>query len=171
MGPVDSLFSICTAIVTLPLLAFALIMIFTWRNDRLSLAISLVCSTTSLILAWYLFLTVRDVSLAHPIVRQVEWLVSSDHFKIPFGFLIDPVSLLMLTIVATISWLIQVYSIGYMEGDPGFARFHADLSLFGMAMLSLVSANGLIQLFISWELVGLASYLLIGFWYEKFSAS
>jgi NADH-quinone oxidoreductase subunit L len=171
MGSVDSLFSICTAIVTLPLLAFALIMIFTWRNDRLSLAISLVCSTTSLILAWYLFLTIREVSLAHPIVRQVEWLVSSDHFKIPFGFLIDPVSLLMLTIVATISWLIQVYSIGYMEGDPGFARFYADLSLFGMAMLSLVSANGLIQLFISWELVGLASYLLIGFWYEKFSAS
>jgi NADH-quinone oxidoreductase subunit L len=171
MGPVDSLFSICTAIVTLPLLAFATIMIFTWRNAKLSLAISLACSTASLILAWYLFITVRDVSLAHPIVRQVEWLVSSDHFKIPFGFLVDPVSLLMLVIVATISWLIQVYSIGYMEGDPGFARFYADLSLFGMAMLSLVSANGLIQLFISWELVGLASYLLIGFWYEKFSAS
>jgi NADH-quinone oxidoreductase subunit L len=171
MGPVDCYFSICTAIVTLPLLAFATIMIFTWRNAKVSLAISLACSTASLILAWYLFITVRDVSLAHPIVRQVEWLFSSDQFKIPFGFLIDPVSLLMLTIVATISWLIQVYSIGYMEGDPGFARFYADLSLFGMAMLSLVSANGLIQLFISWELVGLASYLLIGFWYEKFSAS
>jgi NADH-quinone oxidoreductase subunit L len=171
MGPVDSLFAICTAIVTLPLLAFATIMIFTWRNAKVSLAISLACSTASLILAWYLFITVRDVSLAHPIIRQVEWLVSSEHFKIPFGFLLDPVSLLMLTIVASISWLIQVYSIGYMEGDPGFARFYADLSLFGMAMLSLVSANGLIQLFISWELVGLASYLLIGFWYEKFSAS
>ena len=171
MGSVDCLFSICTAIVTLPLLAFALIMIFTWRQAKISLAISLTCSTISLILAWYLFITVRDVSLAHPIIRQVEWLVSSEGFKIPFGFLLDPVSLLMLVIVATISWLIQVYSIGYMEGDPGFARFYADLSLFGMAMLSLVSANALLQLFISWELVGLASYLLIGFWYEKFSAS
>ena len=171
MGSVDCLFWICTAIVTLPLLAFALIMIFTWRNDKLSLAISLVCSTIPMILAWYLFLTVREVSLAQPIVRQVEWLFSSDGFKIPFGFLLDPVSLLMLCIVGTISWLIQVYSIGYMEGDPGFARYYADLSLFAMAMLSLVSANGLIQLFISWELVGLASYLLIGFWYEKFSAS
>jgi NADH-quinone oxidoreductase subunit L len=171
MGSVDTIFSICTAIVTLPLLAFAIIMIFTWKNDRVSLAISLVCSTTALILAWYLFLTVREVSLAHPIVRQVEWLVSSNNFKIPFGFLLDPVSLLMLCIVATISWLIQIYSIGYMEGDPGFARYYADLSLFAMAMLSLVSANGLLQLFISWELVGLASYLLIGFWYEKFSAS
>ena len=58
-----------------------------------------------------------------------------------------------------------------MEGDPGFGRFYADLSLFGMAMLSLVSSSGMIQMFISWELVGLASYLLIGFWYEKFSAS
>jgi|YelNatPaOPRAMG01_1025707.scaffolds.fasta_scaffold00214_41 NADH-quinone oxidoreductase subunit L len=171
MGPVDHLFSICTAIVTLPLLAFALIMIFAWKKPKVALAISLVCSTIPLILAWYLFLTVRDVSLAKPIVTQVEWLVSSDGFRIPFGFLIDPVSLLMLVIVATIAWLIQIYSIGYMEGDPGFGRYYADLSLFGMAMLSLVSANGLLQLFISWELVGLASYLLIGFWYEKFSAS
>ena len=171
MGQVDCLFYICTAIVTLPLLSFALIMIFTWRRAKISLAISLTCSTIPLILAWYLFLTVRDVSLAHPIIRQVEWLVSSDGFKIPFGFLLDPVSLLMLVIVATISWLIQIYSIGYMEGDPGFARFYADLSLFGMAMLSLVSSSALLQLFISWELVGLASYLLIGFWYEKFSAS
>jgi NADH-quinone oxidoreductase subunit L len=171
MGAVDNYFIICTAIVTLPLLAFATIMIFTWRQAKISLAISLTCSTIPLILAWYLFLTVREASLANPIVRQVEWLVSSEGFKIPFGFLLDPVSLLMLVIVATISWLIQVYSIGYMEGDPGFARFYADLSLFGMAMLSLVSANGLLQLFISWELVGLASYLLIGFWYEKFSAS
>src|SRR3974377_924073 len=130
MGPVDCLFSICTAIVTLPLLAFALIMIFTWRQAKISLAISLTCSTISLILAWYLFINFRDVSLAPPIIRQVEWLVSSEGFKIPFGFLLDPVSLLMLVIVATISWLLQVSSIGYMEGDPGVARFYADLSLF-----------------------------------------
>jgi NADH-quinone oxidoreductase subunit L len=171
MGSVDTIFASCTAIVTLPLLAFGIIMIFTWRKPKVSLAISLVCSTIPLILAWYLFLTIRDVSLANPLIRQVEWMVSSEGFKVPFGFLLDPVSLLMLAIVATISWLIQIYSIGYMEGDPGFARYYADLSLFGMSMLSLVSANGLLQVFISWELVGLSSYLLIGFWYEKFSAS
>jgi NADH-quinone oxidoreductase subunit L len=171
MGSVDTVFWMCTAIVTLPLLAFALIMIFTWRKPQLSLAISLVCSTIPLLLAWYLFITIRDVSLAKPLIVQVEWLVSSEGFKVPFGFLLDPVSLLMLAIVATIAWLIQIYSIGYMEGDPGFARYYADLSLFGMSMLSLVTANGLLQLFISWELVGLSSYLLIGFWYEKFSAS
>jgi len=171
MGSVDQLFYICTAIVALPMVAFGLIMVFTWRNPRLSLAISLVCSTIPVILAWYLFITVKDASLAKPIIQQVEWMVSSEGFKIPFGFLLDPISLLMLVIVATIAWLIQIYSIGYMAGDPGFGRYYADLSLFGMSMLSLVSANGLLQLFISWELVGLSSYLLIGFWYEKFSAS
>jgi len=171
MGACDPNFLSCFLIVALPLLSFAVIMIFTWRRHKLSLAISLTCSTIPLILAWRLFFTLKDsVTLAKPIITQVNWLVS-DAVIVPFGFLLDPVSLLMLAIVATISWLIQIYSIGYMEGDPGFARFYADLSLFGMSMLSLVSASGMLQLFISWELVGLASYLLIGFWYEKFSAS
>ena len=171
MAVCDFYFKACFAIVTLPLLSFALIMIFTWRKPKLSLAISLICSTIPLILAWTLFFKLQGgVSLVQPIIRQFNWLVS-DTVVVPFGFLLDPVSLLMLVIVATIAWLIQIYSIGYMEGDPGFGRFYADLSLFGMAMLSLVSASGMLQLFVSWELVGLASYLLIGFWYEKFSAS
>ncbi|MDD2902764.1 MAG: NADH-quinone oxidoreductase subunit L [Syntrophales bacterium] len=171
MGSCDPIFLSCFLIVALPLLSFAVIMIFTWRRHKLSLSISLTCSTIPLILAWSLFYKLHNaVTLAKPIITQVNWLVS-DAVIVPFGFLLDPVSLLMLCIVATIAWLIQIYSIGYMEGDPGFARFYADLSLFGMSMLSLVSASGMLQLFISWELVGLASYLLIGFWYEKFSAS
>jgi NADH-quinone oxidoreductase subunit L len=171
MAVCDFYFQACFLIVALPLLSFATIMIFTWRKPKLSLAISLTCSTIPLLLAWTLFFKLYGVvSLTQPIIRQFNWLVS-DAVLVPFGFLIDPVSLLMLCIVATIAWLIQIYSIGYMEGDPGFGRFYADLSLFGMAMLSLVSASGMLQLFISWELVGLASYLLIGFWYEKFSAS
>jgi NADH-quinone oxidoreductase subunit L len=170
IGSVDPLFLICFAIVALPALAFGIIMIFTWRNHKLSLAISLICSTIPMILAWWLFFTVKTTTLAKPLILQINWMVS-DAVIVPFGFLLDPVSLLMLVIVGTISWLIQIYSIGYMEGDPGFGRFYADLSLFGMAMLSLVSSSAMVQLFISWELVGLASYLLIGFWYEKFSAS
>jgi NADH-quinone oxidoreductase subunit L len=170
MGSCDPIFLACVAIVTLPLLAFALIMIFTWRQPRLSLAISLICNTIPLILAWVLFIKLQGVSLVQPIIRQVNWLVS-DTVVVHFGFLLDPVSLLMLAIVATISWLIQIYSIGYMEGDSGFGRYYAELSLFAMAMLSLVTSSGMLQLFVSWELVGLASYLLIGFWYEKFSAS
>jgi NADH-quinone oxidoreductase subunit L len=148
--------------------AFGLIMIFTWRRPGLSLAISLTASTIPLIIAWAMLISLWGMK--EPLVYNFNWLVS-DLVKVPFGFLIDPVSLIMLTIVATISWLIQVYSIGYMSGDPGFGRFYADLSLFAMSMLGLVISSGLLQLYICWELVGLASYLLIGFWYEKFSAS
>jgi NADH-quinone oxidoreductase subunit L len=157
----------CLLTVFLPLSAFALIMIFTRDNHKLSLAISLVASTIPLIIAWVFFFKLGS---RPPLVYTFDWLVS-DIVKVPFGFLLDPTSLVMLVIVATISWLVQVYSIGYMAGDPGFGRFYADLSLFALAMLTLVISSGLLQLYIAWELVGLASYLLIGFWYEKFSAS
>jgi NADH-quinone oxidoreductase subunit L len=157
----------CLLTVFLPLSAFALIMIFTRDNAKLSLTISLIASTIPLIIAWTFFFKLGGHA---PIVYNFDWLVS-DLVKVPFGFLLDPTSLVMLVIVATISWLVQIYSIGYMAGDPGFGRFYADLSLFALAMLTLVISSGLLQLYISWELVGLASYLLIGFWYEKFSAS
>ncbi len=158
----------CLATMILPLLAFGIIMIFTWRHHRLSLAISLVASTIPLLIAYSLFFKLRG--LTEPVVYQFNWLVS-DVVKVPFGFLLDPVSLLMLALVATISWLVQVYSIGYMGGDPGFGRYFAFLSLFALSMLGLVISGGLLQLYVCWELVGLSSYLLIGFWYEKFSAS
>ena len=169
MGPVlaDPILLGCLLTVFLPLLAFAAIMIFTWRRPQLSLAISLVASTVPLIVAWTFFFTLGGEK---PIIYNFDWLVS-DAVKVPFGFLLDPTSLLMFVIVATISWLVQIYSIGYMGGDPGFGRYYADLSLFALAMLTLVISSGLLQLYIAWELVGLASYFLIGFWYEKFSAS
>ena len=167
MGSCDPVLLGCLATVFLPLTAFALIMIFTWRRPNLSLAISLVASTIPLIIAWTFFF---KLDVTKPIIYNFNWLVS-DAVKVPFGFLLDPTSVIMLVIVATISWLVQVYSIGYMGGDPGFGRYYGDLSLFALAMLTLVISSGLLQLYIAWELVGLASYLLIGFWYEKFSAS
>jgi NADH-quinone oxidoreductase subunit L len=167
MGSWDPILLGCLLTVFLPLSAFGLIMIFTRDNPRLSLAISLTASTIPLIIAWVFFFNLGG---HEPIVYNFNWLVS-DLVKVPFGFLLDPTSLVMFVIVATISWLVQVYSIGYMGGDPGFGRYYADLSLFALAMLTLVISSGLLQLYIAWELVGLASYLLIGFWYEKFSAS
>ena len=167
MCPWDPILLGCLLTVFLPLTAFGVIMIFTRDNPKLSLAVSLVASTIPLIIAWCFFFTLGG---REPIIYNFNWLVS-DIVKVPFGFLLDPTSLVMLVIVATISWLVQVYSIGYMAGDPGFGRFYADLSLFALAMLTLVISSGLLQLYIAWELVGLASYLLIGFWYEKFSAS
>ena len=105
-----------------------------------------------------------------PLQYTGQWVISGK-IDIPFGFLLDPVSILMLLIVAVITFLVQVYSIGYMAGDPGFSRYYAFLSLFGWAMESLAVSPNLLQLYIFWEIVGLSSYLLIGFWYQKFSAS
>ena len=77
----------------------------------------------------------------------------------------------MLTVVAAISFLVQVYSLGYMAGDAGFSRYYAFMSLFAWAMMNLTISLTMLQLYIFWELVGLSSYLLIGFWYKKFSAT
>jgi NADH-quinone oxidoreductase subunit L len=152
----------------LPVVSFALIIIFTRPHPRLSACISIAAVSISLLSA--LFLLIRHWNLELPIVYTGKWLVSGD-IQIPFGFLLDPVSLLMLTIVALVSFLVQVYSLGYMAGDPGFARYYAFQSLFAWAMLTMTISPTLLQFYVFWELVGLASYLLIGFWYEKFSAS
>jgi NADH-quinone oxidoreductase subunit L len=153
---------------SLPFLSMAAILIFTRHNQRLSAAISVGSISTSLLCALYLLLTLYDVG--KPVNYEFPWLLA-DNLLIPFGYLLDPLSLLMLTIVAAISFLVQVYSLGYMAGDPGFSRYYAFQSLFAWAMMSMVISPSMIQLFIFWELVGLASYLLIGFYYEKWSAS
>jgi NADH-quinone oxidoreductase subunit L len=152
----------------LPFAVFVLILVFTRRYARISAVLSLAAITLSLICS--LFLLIRHWHLEAPIQYTGRWLVSGD-IVIPFGYLLDPTSLLMLTIVAVICFLVQVYSLGYMDGDPGFSRYYAFMSLFAWAMMSLTLSPTMLQLYIFWELVGLSSYLLIGFWYEKFSAT
>ncbi len=98
------------------------------------------------------------------------WIFAS-HLKVGLGFLIDPLSALMVAMVASLSFLIHVYSIGYMSGDPGYYRFFSYISLFTFFMFMLCMSNNLAQLYLGWEGVGLCSYLLIGFWYEKKSAA
>ncbi|MBX6423104.1 NADH-quinone oxidoreductase subunit L [Thermosulfurimonas sp. F29] len=98
------------------------------------------------------------------------WLAASG-IKVGVGFQIDPLSAMMLAMVCSLSFLIHVYSIGYMADDPGYYRFFSYISLFTFSMLMLVSANNFLQLYFGWEAVGLCSYLLIGFWYEKKSAA
>ncbi len=92
-------------------------------------------------------------------------------FVIPMGIYIDPLTAIMLMVVSIVAGLVQIYSLGYMEGDPRFARYYAYLSLFTFSMLGLVLAGTFILMFVFWELVGLTSYLLIGFWFEKKTAS
>src|SRR6185436_3966372 len=88
----------------------------------------------------------------------------------PWGFLVDPLSAVMLFVVCFVGFLIHVYSTGYMAHEDGFWRFFAYLNLFMAMMLTLVLANNLLMMFVGWEGVGLCSYLLIGFYYEKKSA-
>ena len=85
--------------------------------------------------------------------------------------LVDPLTAIMLVVVTGVSLMVQVYSIGYMHGDPGYARYFAYMSLFTASMVGLVLAGNIVQLYVFWELVGLCSYLLIGFWYHKPSAA
>lgn len=99
-----------------------------------------------------------------------SWIVSGN-FKVTIGFLIDQLTAIMLIVVTSVSLLVHIYSVGYMHGDPGYYRFFSYLSLFTFSMLMLVMGNNLLQLYFGWEAVGLCSYFLIGYWYEKKSAS
>ncbi len=94
----------------------------------------------------------------------------SDNFPFEIGFLIDSLTVTMMVIVTFISLMVHIYTIGYMRDDPGYQRFFSYISLFTFAMLMLVMSNNFLQLFFGWELVGLVSYLLIGFWYTRESA-
>ena len=99
-----------------------------------------------------------------------EWLVVGD-FELRMGIFMDGLTAIMLVVVTGVSLLVQVYSTGYMKDDPGYARYFAYMSFFTASMIGLVVAANVIQLFVFWELVGLSSYLLIGFWYHKPSAA
>jgi NADH-quinone oxidoreductase subunit L len=98
------------------------------------------------------------------------WMASGD-LSVPIGFLVDPLSMVMLMVVTGVGFVIHVYSIGYMHGEIGFRRFFCYLNLFVFNMLILVAANNFLLMFVGWEGVGLCSYLLIGYYYEKKSAS
>lgn len=99
-----------------------------------------------------------------------EWVIAGD-VKIPFGILVDGLTAYMLIVVTFVSTMVHIYSVGYMHKDPGYWRFFTYLSIFTFSMLILVLGNNFFMLFVGWELVGLSSYLLIGFWFEKKSAA
>jgi NADH-quinone oxidoreductase subunit L len=94
-----------------------------------------------------------------------------DNIRMEIGFLIDNLTVMMMLVVTFVSLMVHIYTIGYMHDDPGYQRFFSYISLFTFAMLMLVMSNNFLQLFFGWEAVGLVSYLLIGFWYEKDSAT
>jgi NADH-quinone oxidoreductase subunit L len=101
---------------------------------------------------------------------SVEWLRFTEKLHINLGILLDPVSIMMLVVITTVSLMVHIYSLAYMHGERGFQRYYAFLSLFSFSMLGLVVATNIFQMYIFWELVGVSSYLLIGFYYTKPSA-
>ncbi|MFN8241068.1 MAG: NADH-quinone oxidoreductase subunit L [Bacteroidales bacterium] len=101
---------------------------------------------------------------------NITWLQFTDKLHIDMGVLLDPISVMMLVVISTVSFMVHIYSLGYMKGEKGFERFFAFLSLFTFSMLGLVLATNIFQMYIFWELVGVSSYLLIGFYYQKPSA-
>jgi NADH-quinone oxidoreductase subunit L len=98
------------------------------------------------------------------------WLQFTDKLHIDIGGLLDPISVMMLVVITTVSFMVHIYSLGYMKGEKGFERFFSFLSLFTFSMLGLVLATNIFQMYIFWELVGVSSFLLIGFYYQKPSA-
>ena len=102
---------------------------------------------------------------------MAPWLTVGDRFVLNVGILIDNLTAVMLLVVTGVSTLVHLFSIGYMHGDPRYSRFFAYLSIFSFSMLGLVLAESFFFIYIFWELVGLSSYLLIGFWFEKKSAA
>ncbi|MDH5398764.1 MAG: NADH-quinone oxidoreductase subunit L [Cyclobacteriaceae bacterium] len=98
---------------------------------------------------------------------SVTWLRLTDTLIIDMGIIIDPISAMMLVVISTVSLMVHIYSTGYMKGEDGYARYFTFLSLFSFAMLGLVLATNLMQIYIFWELVGVSSFLLIGYYYKK----
>ena len=150
-----------------PLASFLILGLFGhWIKDNAHLV-----AVPAVVCSWLLSLLVFfDVANGHQASFPLYTWLTSGALDIHIGFSIDRLTAVMLLLVTTVSSLVHIYTIGYMRGDPGYARFFSYIALFTFSMLMLVMADNLLQLFIFWEAVGLCSYLLIGHWYEKPSA-
>lgn len=162
--------TIALLVVFLPLLGFLLAGIIGEKlGDRFAEGATCGLMGISTGLAIYLFIQMglQEKTL---FIHLFTW-IQVEFFEVSWGLQLDSLSLVMISVVTSISFMVHLYSIGYMKGDPGVPRFMAYLSLFTFFMLSLVTAPNLLQLFFGWEGVGLCSYLLIGFWYDREAAN
>ena len=158
------------AIVFLPLLGFLIAGIFgRMIGPRPSEIVTTSFVAISALLSWVALFSV-GYGDGGTTVRIANWMVSGD-LAVDWALRIDALTVVMLVVVNSVSALVHLYSMGYMHEDPSRSRFFAYLSLFTFAMLMLVTSDNLVQMFFGWEGVGLASYLLIGFWYQKESAN
>ena len=161
-------------ILALPLLSFLLLALAGKRIRHIaagiigtcSLAIATVVSYTTTA-AYFMAGRNTDGVFAETVPFNATWLPLGDSLCIDMGISLTPISAMMLVVISTVSLMVHIYSLGYMKGEKGFQRYYAFLSLFTFSMLGLVVATNIFQMYIFWELVGVSSYLLIGFYYTK----
>ncbi|MEW6301953.1 MAG: NADH-quinone oxidoreductase subunit L [Verrucomicrobiota bacterium] len=149
-----------------PLLSAVVISLFTRNHHKLSSIISVAACAISFVGAVALFIAFPG----NATFQKIPWIVVGD-LQVYIGVMLDDLSKLMLLVVTGVGTAIHIFSMGYMQGDRCYSRFFASLSLFMFSMIGIVLASNLLMMFIFWELVGVSSYLLIGFWYEKASAA
>lgn len=130
------------------------------------------CAVLAYSVAYQYFFVIGKTADAWQSIMPInfEWLRFTELLHIDLGILLDPISVMMLVVITTVSFMVHIYSLGYMHGEVGFQRYYALLSLFSFSMLGLVVATNIFQMYIFWELVGVSSYSLIGFYYQKPSA-
>ena len=166
-------------IILIPLIPLALFLLLGIFNQKIKPAVSgyigvfgLLASTVlSLYTAYQYFFVIGKVDgVYQTFVDKTVWIRFTDTLQIDMGILIDPISVMMLIVVSIVSLMVNIYSRGYMKGDDGYTKFFAFLGLFSFSMFGLVLATNLFQIYMFWELVGVSSYLLIGYYYTKPSA-
>ncbi len=175
----DFIFSHSYLILAFPILSFIIIGLGLNKADKsivvkVAITLSALSLTYGLLTAAAYLTTVMGNPQLYPsqtlICFNFAWLNFSQNLTANMGVYLDPISVMMIVVITVISFLVNVYSVGYMKDDPSFNRFFALLSLFSFSMLGLVVSSNILQMFVFWELVGVSSYALIGFWYEKPSA-
>ena len=161
-------------ILLLPLLSFLFLGLAGMKlkpvvAGAIGTAVLAVVALLSYCTAFEYFSAGRDAAGVFPtlVPWNTVWLPISRTLHIDLGILLDPISVMMLVVISTVSLMVHVYSLGYMKGERGFQRYYAFLSLFTMSMMGLVVATNIFQMYLFWELVGVSSYLLIGFYYTK----
>lgn len=161
-------------ILLLPLLSFLLLGLAGMKmRHRLAGSIGTislgVVALLSYVTAYNYFILDRTAEGVFPTVQpwNFEWLPFTESLHIDMGIMLDPISVMMLVVISTVSLMVHIYSFGYMKGERGFQRYYAFLSLFTFSMLGLVVATNIFQMYVFWELVGVSSYLLIGFYYTR----
>jgi len=161
-------------IFLLPLISFGIISLlirpFVRPGARVSGYITIIAIAISLALSIWTLIVVMGEPEHELTIPPINWLTIGN-FSFHLGILMDSLTAIMLVVVTLVSLMVQIYSQGYMNGDPGYHRYFAWMSLFTASMIGLVLADSLLMMFVFWEMVGLCSYLLIGFWFHRPSAA